>query len=148
MFRFSSRTLAVSACVTLKLASWNNRSNCDTFQNTAVNFIIKSVTENQIVIFSKTRCRYCVIAKKILDSMSLKYFVVELDVSDVVLNYMMIIDGQVIENGGYIGQEISRMTGMNTIPIIFVNGKLVGGCDSLQACIENGSFQEELKRSQ
>lgn len=54
---------------------------------------------------------------------------------------------QVIENGGYIGQEISRMTGMNTIPIIFVNGKLIGGCDSLQACIKNGSFEEELKRS-
>lgn len=80
MFRVAR--LALPTCALLgSLATFRPVSKCDAHQSTIVNFIVKTVNENQIVVFSKTRCRYCVIAKGILESMGLKYKLIELDVS-------------------------------------------------------------------
>ena len=67
----------------------------------------------KIQIFSKTTCPACVMAKEILTKKGVSY-------EEVVL------DGKPEET-----QKLMTRTGMKTVPQIFINEKLIGGCSDL-----------------
>ncbi|KAM6165521.1 glutaredoxin 2 isoform 1-T1 [Erethizon dorsatum] len=79
---------------------------------TPVNQIQETISDNCVVIFSKTSCSYCTMAKKIFHDMNVNYKVVELDM---------------LEYGSQFQDALYKMTGERTVPRIFVNGTFIGG---------------------
>jgi glutaredoxin 3 len=79
---------------------------------TPVNQIQKTISDNCVVIFSKTSCSYCTMAKQIFHDMNVNYKVVELDKLDY---------------GSQFQDALYKLTGGRTLPRIFVNGAFIGG---------------------
>ncbi|XP_004484545.1 glutaredoxin 2 isoform X2 [Dasypus novemcinctus] len=77
-----------------------------------VNQIQETISDNCVVIFSKTSCSHCAMAKKLFHDMGIKYKVVELDM---------------LEYGRQFQDALYKMTGERTVPRIFVNGTSIGG---------------------
>lgn len=69
-----------------------------------------------IEIYTKKTCPYCVNAKKLLDSKGVKYTEIRVD-----------------EDPAKLQEMLTRSEGRRTVPEIFINGKLIGGCDDLFA---------------
>jgi glutaredoxin len=70
--------------------------------------IIKSnISDNKVMIFSKSYCPYCKKAKKAFSERKITYKAVELDE---------------ISNGSEIQTELLKMTGQKTVPNIFIKG--------------------------
>ncbi|XP_055966590.1 glutaredoxin 2 isoform X3 [Sorex fumeus] len=74
--------------------------------------IQETISNNCVVIFSKTSCAYCTMAKKLFHDINVHCKVVELDM---------------VEYGNQFQDVLYRMTGAKTVPRIFVNGTFIGG---------------------
>ena len=70
--------------------------------------------ESPVVVYSKSWCPFCVRVKDLMVAMGVQAKVVELD--------------QVVE-GDEIQAALQGMTGVRTVPQVFVGGAFVGGCD-------------------
>ncbi|XP_049625699.1 glutaredoxin 2 [Suncus etruscus] len=77
-----------------------------------VSQIQETISNNCVVIFSKTSCSYCTMAKKLFHDINVHCKVVELDL---------------LEYGSQFQDALYRMTGDRTVPRIFVNGTFIGG---------------------
>lgn len=78
--------------------------------------IIKEyISENKVLIFSKTTCPYCKKVKELFDSLQVAYTALELDQ---------------MEKGREIQHTLSEMYGQKTVPQVIVGGQHLGGCDS------------------
>ena len=73
---------------------------------------IKKINAN-IVIYSKSACMYCILAKQFLDDKKVSYEVVELT------------------NNRDLFIKLSNQTGQNTVPYIFIDDKFIGGYQDL-----------------
>ncbi|XP_059982968.1 glutaredoxin 2 isoform X2 [Lagenorhynchus albirostris] len=96
-------------------ASGMGNSTSSSLGNTAttpMNQIQEIISNNCVVIFSKTSCSYCTMAKTLFNDMSVNYKVVELDM---------------LEHGSQLQDALHEMTGERTVPRIFVNGTFIGG---------------------
>ncbi|WP_413288238.1 glutaredoxin domain-containing protein [Bdellovibrio sp. HCB337] len=86
--------------------------------------------ENQtakVVIYTKDPCPYCVRAINFFNEYGVKFE--EIDLSDK-------------------PEEIDRIkneTGWRTVPIIMINGKLIGGYSDMKALHDEGKFEPLLK---
>ncbi|CAH0563414.1 unnamed protein product [Brassicogethes aeneus] len=89
-----------------------------------VQSVIKS---DKIVIFSKSYCPYCTMAKEVFDKIKEKYTLIELDERD---------DGDEIQ--GILGD----LTGARTVPRVFVKGDCLGGGSDVKALLEKGELQK------
>ena len=67
----------------------------------------------KVQIFSKTTCPACVMAKEILSKKGVSY------------------DEVILDNKPDEIQQLIARTGMKTVPQIFINDKLIGGCSDL-----------------
>lgn len=86
--------------------------------------------ENPVIVYSKTYCPYCMEVKSLLSAMKVQAKIVELDT---------IADGTAVQDGLY------EVSGMRTVPQVFVGGKLVGGCDDTLAAHKDGSLAAMLE---
>ncbi|XP_043262360.1 glutaredoxin-C4-like [Colletes gigas] len=84
---------------------------------------------DKVVIFSKTKCPYCKMAKKVFDSLQQKYTAIELDERD---------DGDEIQS------ILSNITGARTVPRVFVDKVCLGGGTDVQKLYDNGELQKQL----
>ncbi|XP_053169521.1 glutaredoxin 2 [Hemicordylus capensis] len=89
------------------------------------NQIQETISDNCVVIFSKTTCSYCNMAKKLFEDMNVNYTAVELDT---------------YENGSQFQNILHRMTGGRTVPRIFINGNFVGGATDTQRLHREGKL--------
>ncbi|KAK9887813.1 hypothetical protein WA026_000128 [Henosepilachna vigintioctopunctata] len=89
-----------------------------------VEALIKS---NKVVIFSKTTCPYCKMAKKVFDDMKKPYKAIELDRRE---------DGDIIQC------ILGKMTGARTVPRVFVNGECLGGGSDVKELYKKGKLQK------
>jgi len=80
----------------------------------------------KIEIYTKTTCPYCHRAKALLDAKGVAY--VEIDVTGDAL----------------LQEEMRRRSGRPTVPEIFIDGRLVGGCDDLMALEARGELDALL----
>lgn len=87
------------------------------------------ITSDSIVIFSKTYCPYCRVAKDLFDKLDQRYSIIELDQRK---------DGSEIQN------VLGKLTGCNTVPRIFFNGECLGGASDVQAMYESGTLAKYL----
>ncbi|XP_031833144.1 uncharacterized protein LOC116427210 [Nomia melanderi] len=91
-----------------------------------VNQLIKS---DKVVIFSKTKCPYCKMAKTVFDNLKEKYTAIELDERE---------DGDEIQN------ILGEMTSARTVPRVFVKGVCLGGGTDVKKLFDNGELKQML----
>eukprot|EP00252_Welwitschia_mirabilis_P018124 TRINITY_DN4032_c0_g1_i1.p1 TRINITY_DN4032_c0_g1~~TRINITY_DN4032_c0_g1_i1.p1 ORF type:complete len:131 (-),score=23.95 TRINITY_DN4032_c0_g1_i1:175-567(-) len=90
-----------------------------------VKFVETTITNNKIVIFSKSYCPYCARAKSIFKELNVVPYVVELDMRD---------------DGVEIQQALNSRVGRRTVPQVFIDGKHIGGSDDTTEAYENGQL--------
>ncbi|XP_012934368.1 glutaredoxin 2 isoform X4 [Heterocephalus glaber] len=103
----------------------NSTSSLGKSATTPVNQIQETISDNCVVIFSKTSCSYCTMAKKIFQDMNVNYKVVELDM---------------LEYGSQFQDALYKMTGERTVPRIFVNGTFIGGATDTHRLHKEGKL--------
>ncbi|KAM8930719.1 glutaredoxin 2 [Pelodytes ibericus] len=94
-------------------------------QSEVIKMIKDTVAENCVVIFSKSTCPYCTMAKDTFNDLNVGYKVVELDQ---------------VENGTQIQTILQKMTGARTVPRVFVNGSCIGGGSETRKLNEEGKL--------
>lgn len=80
-----------------------------------------------IVIYTKTICPYCVMAKALLDKKGLAYTTKDAE------------DPKIFE------EMMEKSEGRRTVPQIFINGQGIGGFDDLRALNQSGELDKLLK---
>ena len=76
----------------------------------------------KILLYTKDTCKYCILAKELLDKNAIPYEVIELG------------------NNRDLHQKMADQTGQNTVPYVYVNGEFIGGYKSLQELEESGKL--------
>ena len=89
----------------------------------------KMISDGKVVIFSKTYCPYCNMAKEVFDKIKFQYTAIELDKRD---------DGDTIQ------AILGEMTGATTVPRVFVDGECLGGGTDVKALAESGELNKKL----
>ena len=56
-----------------------------------------------------------------------------------------VMDVDVLPNGDALQSAFAQVSGIKTVPQVFVAGRCVGGCDATLAAIRDGSFQRQLR---
>ncbi|XP_063356553.2 glutaredoxin 2 isoform X4 [Pelmatolapia mariae] len=83
------------------------------------------VSQNCVVIFSKTTCPYCKMAKNVFNEIGATYKVIELDEHN---------DGRSLQ------EALAQMTGARTVPRVFVNGHCIGGGSDTKQLHQQGKL--------
>jgi glutaredoxin 3 len=103
-------------------------------QNTQVDYPPDDITDfikkGNIFVVSGTYCPYCTVAKKTLDDLGCKYTYLECD--ETPLNQQN-------------RDKLVQLSGIKTIPNIFIGTKSIGGCSDLLNYRKNGQLAQILK---
>jgi glutaredoxin 3 len=75
-------------------------------------YIQKMVKDNPVMVFSKTTCSYCSMAKKVLDDIGVNYTVEEIDRRP---------------DTAKLQEIFAKITDSKTVPRVFIGGKCIGG---------------------
>ncbi|CAN8300827.1 unnamed protein product [Cochlearia groenlandica] len=92
-------------------------------------FVKKTISSHNIVIFSKSYCPYCKRAKSVFKELDQVPHVVELDER---------------EDGWSIQSALGEIVGRRTVPQVFINGKHIGGSDDTVDAHESGELAKLL----
>ncbi|XP_044738397.1 glutaredoxin-C4-like [Chrysoperla carnea] len=88
------------------------------------------ISSDKVVIFSKSYCPYCKMAKEVFDKLKHKYTAIELDERN---------DTDAVQD------ILGEMTGARSVPRVFVNGQFIGGGTDVKALYESGDLQKKLE---
>lgn len=86
----------------------------------------KYIADNNVMVFSKSYCPFCLKVKELFESLSVKYEALELDH---------------VENGADIQNYLIDLTGQKTVPMTFIKGNLLGGCDDTMKAHAEGRLR-------
>lgn len=107
-------------------------SNTGGLSSTAsMQLVQEMVSQNCVVIFSKTTCPYCRMAKKVFNEIGANYKVIELDQHN---------DGRRLQ------EALAQMTGTRTVPRVFVNGSCIGGGSDTRQLHQQGKLLPLIER--
>ncbi|BBN10050.1 glutaredoxin 3 [Marchantia polymorpha subsp. ruderalis] len=90
------------------------------------------VSQNAVVVFSKSYCPYCKKVKQLLSSLGAQVKVVELDLE---------------KDGDEIQSALTNWTKQRTVPNVFVGGQHIGGCDDTMSKHNGGKLLPLLKEA-
>ncbi|KAJ6645201.1 Glutaredoxin-C4 [Pseudolycoriella hygida] len=93
-------------------------------------FVRDTIAQNKVVIFSKSYCPYCTMAKEQFKKLSFPFFTVELENR---------------EDCSQIQAVLGEMTGATSVPRVFVDGKFIGGGTDVKKLNETGELQKLLQ---
>lgn len=93
------------------------------------------IAGKKVMVFSKSYCPYCAMAKKALK----KYLGKELSPEDY---EVMELDG--VDNGPAIQSYLLKKTGASSVPRVFIKGKCIGGGTETDAMAKNGQLVKML----
>ncbi|XP_019958095.1 glutaredoxin 2 isoform X1 [Paralichthys olivaceus] len=96
-----------------------------------VQYVQEVVSQNCVVIFSKTTCPYCKMAKNVFNEIGANYKVVELDEHN---------DGRRLQ------EALAQMTGARTVPRVFINGNCIGGGSDTKHLHQQGKLVPLIKQ--
>ncbi|XP_028818139.1 glutaredoxin-like isoform X1 [Denticeps clupeoides] len=88
-------------------------------------FVQDIVSHNCVVIFSKTTCPYCKMAKSLFNEIGATYKVIELDQHS---------DGRRLQ------EALAQITGARTVPRVFINGRCIGGGSDTKELHQQGKL--------
>jgi cysteine synthase A len=102
-------------------------------------FIERTVADpaNPVVLFALEWCEFCWSVRRLFAALSIPYRAVDLDS----------VAYQKEDLGGRIRRALTAKTGVGTIPQIFVNGELIGGCSDLFVEVANGSLERRIRNA-
>uniref|UniRef100_A0A2M3Z739 Glutaredoxin-2, mitochondrial n=1 Tax=Anopheles braziliensis TaxID=58242 RepID=A0A2M3Z739_9DIPT len=86
-------------------------------------FVKSAIAKDKVVIFSKTYCPYCTMAKEPFKKLNVEYTCYELDKRN---------DGDEIQS------VLGEMTGARTVPRVFVDGNFIGGGTDVKKMYDDG----------
>ncbi|XP_076451637.1 uncharacterized protein LOC143287495 [Babylonia areolata] len=92
-------------------------------------FVKQTVETNPVVMFSKTTCTYCNVAKNIFGELGVPVKVYELDRMN---------EGTALQN------VLGEITEARTVPRVFINGQCIGGCSELKSLHQSGKLKQML----
>lgn len=78
--------------------------------------------ESSVLIYTRSKCLYCDLAKKLLEEKSFNYEVIELGNNEDL--YMKLVD----------------KTGQSTVPYVFIDNQFIGGYTELKKFIQQNNF--------
>ncbi|OAF70799.1 Glutaredoxin-2, mitochondrial [Intoshia linei] len=92
--------------------------------------LIKKVTEeHKIVVYKKTTCNYCSLLDKLFIQIGIPYHSVNVD-----------------QQPAY-QDSLDKITGIRTVPALFINGQYYGGATNAWALFNNGKLLPLLKEN-
>jgi len=86
-------------------------------------------SDNPVMVYSKTYCPFCSEVKSLFTKMDVPAKVVELDT---------------LADGDDVQAALQGVSGMRTVPQVFIGGSLVGGCDDTLSAYKSGNLMEML----
>lgn len=89
----------------------------------------QSIKASKVVVFGKSTCPFCIEVTRTLTDMSVPF------------TYHTVDN---MPDGTKVHEHLKATTGQRTVPYVFINGNLVGGCDATKALIASGQFYEKL----
>ncbi|XP_047535442.1 glutaredoxin-C4-like [Vanessa atalanta] len=92
-------------------------------------FIKDAISKEKVVVFSKSYCPYCKLAKDVFSKVKQPITVYELDERD---------------DGSSIQENLVQITGFRTVPQVFINGTCVGGGSDVKSLYESGKLEPML----
>merc|ERR1712107_616563 len=108
---------------------------CSSYSEPAVEKAKSLIQDHGCVVFSKSTCPFCAVAKEVLASAKAKHHVMEMD-----------------KELGY--EEMSKLqdffrdtTGARSVPRVFIGGKCIGGGSETQGLYDVGQLQPMLKEA-
>ncbi|XP_029356330.1 glutaredoxin 2 isoform X1 [Echeneis naucrates] len=90
-----------------------------------IQYVQEVVSQNCVVIFSKTTCPYCKMAKNVFNEIGATYKIIEIDEHN---------DGKRLQ------EALAQITGARTVPRVFVNGKCIGGGSDTKQLHQQGKL--------
>ncbi|CAG9797057.1 unnamed protein product [Chironomus riparius] len=96
----------------------------------AQQFVKESIGKQRVVIFSKSYCPYCVMAKEQFKKINFEFLAIEIEDRP---------DCQEIQ------EVLNEMTGARSVPRVFVDGKFIGGGTDVKKLYENGQLAKMLQ---
>ncbi|KAK1437348.1 hypothetical protein QVD17_03139 [Tagetes erecta] len=90
----------------------------------------KTITDNPVVVYSKTWCPYSSEVKSLFNQLGVQPVVVELD--------------EIGAQGPQIQKVLEQLTGQHTVPNVFIGGKHIGGCTDTVKLHRNGELEALL----
>mmetsp|Transcript_17607 Transcript_17607/g.52896 ORF Transcript_17607/g.52896 Transcript_17607/m.52896 type:complete len:191 (+) Transcript_17607:117-689(+) len=85
--------------------------------------------DNKVIVYSKTWCPYCAQVKQLFAKLEVDAKIVELD--------------QVVE-GDDVQEALYDISGMRTVPQVFIGGELIGGGDDTMMAHNSGDLEKKL----
>ncbi|XP_043188516.1 glutaredoxin-C4-like [Amphibalanus amphitrite] len=87
------------------------------------------IKANKVMIFSKSYCPYCTMAKKVFKEMGQEYGLIELDET---------------QDGSSMQQYLAQITGASSVPRVFVSGNCIGGGTETRSLYQSGQLKSML----
>ncbi|EQC37575.1 thioredoxin reductase (NADPH) [Saprolegnia diclina VS20] len=84
---------------------------------------------SQVVLFSKSYCQFSERVKELFDDMDIQSLTIDLDDLD---------------EGAHIQDALRDMTQQCTIPNVFINGKHIGGCESVMKLVKANKLMDTI----
>lgn len=84
------------------------------------------ISSNPVMLFSKSTCQFCFETKRTLESYGVKYAVFEVDK---------------VSATAALQDALNEKTGFRTVPSLFIDGKSVGGCNTVKHLEHSREFQ-------
>ncbi|XP_074660861.1 uncharacterized protein LOC141913279 [Tubulanus polymorphus] len=109
----------------------SSSSNVDMNSATA-EYVKTTINGNPVVIFSKTTCPFCTMAKDAFKDIGVAYEAIE-------LNKM--------KNGSEIQDILNEMTGARSVPRVFVHGNCIGGGSETKSLHQQGKLLPLVQQS-
>jgi len=101
----------------------------------AKDLIQQKIASKKVMVFSKTYCPFCTMAKDAIK----KYIGKILNESD-----YEVLEMENRDDCAALQDELLNMTGARSVPRVFINGKFVGGGSEIKAMDENGELKKAL----
>jgi len=101
-------------------------------QSDEYKYIQQKIKENPVMVFSKTTCSYCKMAKGVLDEVGVNYTLEEIDLRT---------DTDKLQD------IFAKITDARTVPRVFVGGKCIGGGSETWSVHNQGRLIPLLKEA-
>ncbi|CAO1311473.1 unnamed protein product [Diamesa serratosioi] len=95
----------------------------------ARSFVKDTMQQQRVVIFSKSTCPYCTMAKEQFQKLKVDFLAIELDRRS---------------DGGEVQDALKELTGARSVPRVFVDGNFIGGGTDVKKMYEDGSLAKLL----
>ncbi|XP_022886816.1 monothiol glutaredoxin-S12, chloroplastic-like [Olea europaea var. sylvestris] len=93
----------------------------------------KTVSENPVVVYSKTWCSYSSEVKYLFKSLDVELRVIELD--------------ELGSEGLQLQKALEKLTGQHTVPNVFIGGRHIGGCTDTVKLHQKGELEPLLSEA-